>query len=97
MRILKYPLAMVDRQCVEMPARANILSVKDQRGMLTMWAAVSESMPMQRRYILIVGTGNPAPSELGKFIGTVIMQGGIAAGLVWHVFDQTDVPEDRRQ
>jgi len=94
MRILKYPLQIVDRQVVRMPCFATIIAAKDQRGTLTLWATTDETMRLMKdRHILIIGTGNPAPDYPGRHIDTVLMDGG---NMVWHVFDQTEVQQELR-
>lgn len=88
MVIWKFPLAMVHRQSVEMPKGAQVLSVHGQRpnpdldGTICLWAVCRLDAPKVARHFAIVGTGNPMPSGLGKFIGTVLMP-----PFVRHVFE----------
>ena len=84
--IWKYQLHLTDRQSVEMPSGAKILSVAEQEETLCLWALVDTKAPFyEMRQIEIVGTGNPIPSlappQERTFIGTVVTQ-----PFVWHVF-----------
>jgi hypothetical protein len=80
--IHKYPLYVTDMQVVMMPVGARILSVDNQRDMLTLWAEVDTEAPSEGRVIHVAGTGNPlnAPSD-SDFIGTVQM-----GQFVWHIY-----------
>ena len=89
MVIWKFNLKITDRQTVEMPFGANILSVQEQSGTLHLWAIVNPYAEQERRLIEIVGTGNPMADvdkeDLARFhIATVQTRGG---ALVWHVFE----------
>jgi hypothetical protein len=83
MVILKYPLMVVDRQTIITPALPRFLSVQSQDGILCLWALVDPKRDRHEKTILIVGTGNPCPKNLGKFIGTVQHD-----SFVWHVFEE---------
>ena len=92
--IWKYKLRIEDRQLVEMPSKANLLSAGLQphpHGFdVCLWAMVDTDNPMIRRQVWIVGTGNPiglSPSV--KFVGTVI-----DVPFVWHVFDGGELPNE---
>ena len=84
--IYKYTLAIKDIQKVEMPMKSEILSTKEQNGILCLWALVDKNETVTLDYeIEIFGTGNPIEnymSTVREFIDTVIMPNG----LVWHVF-----------
>lgn len=82
-RIFKYLLNVEDRCTVRLPRGAVLRSVSVINNQLFLWAHVP--FPIEEEYdhsILIVGTGNPAPSPMYPFLGTVIMP-----PFVWHVFD----------
>ena len=89
MRIWKYPLKMTDKQVVEMPYRAKILTVQVQFGTPCLWALVDETnipgVKLTPRTITIYGTGNPMPVNPGVYIGTFQVRGG---DLVFHVFEE---------
>lgn len=88
LRIWKYELAVTDRQDIEMPERAELLSVGSQRESVCLWAMVDASIDRRKtRTIEIIGTGNPVYQDMGvgrTFIGTVIDE-----PFVWHVFERT--------
>lgn len=80
--IHKYPLYVTDMQVVMMPVGARILSVANQRDMLTLWAEVNTEAPPAGRVIHVVGTGNPlVVASNADFIGTVEM-----GQFIWHVY-----------
>lgn len=80
--IHKYPLELADRQQVQMPAGATLLTAQVQYGQPTLWALVNPANPPECRAIRIVGTGNPAA---GTYIATVQMHDG---RVVWHLFEE---------
>jgi hypothetical protein len=51
---------------------------------LQLWAIVDPEQPKQLRTIHIVGTGNPMPANLLRYIGTAQRLDG-----VWHVFEES--------
>lgn len=86
--ILKYQLKIEDRQTIKLPANARLLSVKDQMGVLCLWAFVNPPGNPLERVIRIVGTGHELPADFLKhhdFIGTVVQD---EIGGVWHVFEE---------
>lgn len=85
MVIWKFELEITDLQGVTMPDGAELLSVANQNGNLCLWAMVDPLKEKRRRYIEIIGTGNPMPM-VGvdrKFIGTAVVD-----PFVWHVFER---------
>ena len=87
--IWKYELKIVDKQVVDMPDSAGILSVAEQHGKLCMWAAVDSSAPKRERVLYVAGTGGPLPGGMGADDATVLYVGTALIGsLVWHVFDR---------
>lgn len=86
--IHKYQLKVTDRQLLELPEGSRTLACKEQDGNLCLWVYLDTEEKLERLEILILGTGNPAPSDLKDthfFIDTVQMSNG----LVWHVFGTT--------
>jgi hypothetical protein len=82
MRIFKYPLRVDDRQTVQLPKGAELLTVQTQHGSPCLWALVDEAAETESRVILMHGTGHPI-SCLGKYLGTFQLDGG---NLVFHAF-----------
>lgn len=84
--IYKYPLKLTDRQSVNMPQDAQILSAANQDGTLCLWAMVQPGATSSSpRDIRIIGTGNPiadATAEQLTPISTVLVP-----PFVWHVFE----------
>lgn len=80
--IWKFPLELKGLQNVSIPEGAEILHCAIQSGGIFMWALVDPSLPLQRREIEMIGTGNPAPEEERRYISTVI-----DGSLVWHIFE----------
>lgn len=80
--IYKYPIKIVDKQVIEMPIGANILSIQMQNGIATIWAIVSTKECFTPVKIRIFATGEEIPSgSVLRYIGTI--QDEI---YVWHVF-----------
>jgi hypothetical protein len=70
---------------IEIPRHARLLSVQNQRGQITLWAAVTIPAPVEKRRFLIATTGNAlhaAPAD--RFLGTVQLHNG---DFVAHVFE----------
>ena len=87
MKIWKFDLVLQDRQTVEIPAGAKLLTVQNQRDFfITLWALCDESAPTQKRVFDIHGTGNPVSNDPGAYIGTVQIDYG-RRSRVWHVFE----------
>jgi hypothetical protein len=81
--VWKYTLEAADRQEIEMPIGARILSVQLQGGLgPQMWALVDPSAERERRAFLLFGTGHTGVH--GQYIGTFQWHNGVT---VWHVFE----------
>lgn len=81
--VWKFPLEKTDVQSVPMSAGAELLCVDMQHSTIMLWARLDPEATMMRRFIAIVGTGNPAPTpEDGAYVGSVF-----DGPFVWHVFD----------
>ncbi|HZZ77118.1 MAG TPA: hypothetical protein VFE62_01285 [Gemmataceae bacterium] len=81
--IFKYPLLILDEQEVEMPMDAALLTVQIQGGQPFLWARVDTENSLEKRKVLIRGTGHPAEGA-GRYISTFQMKGG---ELVFHAFE----------
>ena len=68
---------------IEMPAGAELLSVREQGDAICLWALVERDMPTEVRHFVSYGTGHPIPDEPLRFLGTAHLQGA----LVFHVFE----------
>jgi hypothetical protein len=91
--IWKYPLKAVERQVVEMPKGATILSVQTQHGDVCIWALVDPEAKKESRTIWIVGTGHEMPEGIHlRYLGTTQTPGGT---FVPHVFEEI-VAEQRK-
>ena len=82
--IWKFSLETTDEQTVEMPAKAEILSVQTQSEIPCIWAMVNPENKKVKRVFHIFGTGHCVPNADRKFVGTYLLQGGV---LVFHVFE----------
>jgi hypothetical protein len=84
--IYKYSLTITDRQVVKLPQGATILSVKEVRGELALYALVSPdpTIKVGAVVIRIFGTGNPIDTDFDGlyFLDSVPM----SDGYVWHVY-----------
>ncbi|WP_103344078.1 DUF7352 domain-containing protein [Amycolatopsis sp. CA-126428] len=82
--IWKYALEIADRQTLQMPAGARLLTAQLQHGHLALWAEVDPAAEPEDRTVAIVGTGNPMPAGEAEYVATA--QAWIGH-LVWHVFE----------
>jgi hypothetical protein len=82
-QVWKYPLKVEDKQWVELPRGAKILSVDVQNGTPCLWAQVDTEAVTDRILIVTHGTGHPMKSNNMQFIGTYQLEGGSFIG---HVF-----------
>lgn len=79
--IYKYTLDLKDKQQIELPLDADILSVQVQAEKICLWAKVSSTLPKEKRTIYIYVTGTEIEKDNSSYVGTV--QDGI---YVWHIF-----------
>lgn len=88
MKVFKYEI----NGDIRMPQGAQLLHVGEQqehnRLKLFVWALVNPDEPMVRRVLSVIGTGMTSQEDTSTYVGTVQSQ----SGLVWHVFDQGEVP-----
>ena len=85
-RIFKYQLDIVDKQILNLPHTAKILSVVEQHNKVVLYAAVDDEHEPNQRSIRIVGTRHPFPDiEQCVYLGTVLTHDGHFA---WHVFGE---------
>lgn len=92
MRIWKQVLEIKDSQVISLPRGAQIMSVQFQKGILCLWFLANEYQEkVNRRHILIVGTGHPLPDTIMRYIGTV-QEPLNSEVLVWHLFEEVPPP-----
>lgn len=85
--IYKYPFLLADEVDLQLPKGARILHVAQQpmaSGDLQLWAHVDRRQSLVTRKLRVYGTGFDMPGDAGKYVGTVLVNGG---ALVWHVYD----------
>ena len=91
--IWKFPLNITDEQIVVMPKGSDLLSVQVQYGTPNLWALINNPCaPNESRRIFTLGTGHPAPNDLGTYLGTYQTNG---SALVLHVFDSLEKEKER--
>lgn len=83
--VWKFSLQHQDEQQIEIPAGAQILCVQVQQDTPCLWATVNPKEPLEKRTILIRGTGHTALEGDLTYIGTYQTMGGM---FVWHVFEK---------
>lgn len=86
MMIWKFTLALTDRQTLQVPAGAQLLTVQLQFDSPQLWALVNENTPAsqcEEAVIAIYGTGHPMPDNPGRYLATFQQAGG---ALVRHAF-----------
>ena len=82
--IWKYKLQVIDKQEIEMPDNAELLTVQVQRGVPCLWVKVDPNIPTRTYGIATYGTGHPIHQDNQKYIDTYIIDEG---ALVFHVFE----------
>jgi len=69
-RIFKFPLQVMDMQKINVPEDSTILTVQVQKGIPCLWVLVDTEKAHEDRFIRIIGTGNPVPRGIIRYIGT---------------------------
>lgn len=90
LRIYKYPLRG-DTPVIELPKGYQVISVINQRGVITLYAAVDPSKEAEKVQFFVVGTGWDISEEFlagTEFISTVNCE-----PFVWHIFKIKKVKE----
>ena len=84
-RILKYPLSIVDKQTISLPECAEILTVQTQQEMPFIWVIINtDNKTTEEKEIYTHGTGHEIEDvDSKKYLGTYQING---AALVFHVF-----------
>ncbi len=80
--VWKFPLELKGLQNILIPEGSEILHCAIHNRAVYLWALVDPSLPLQRREIEMIGTGNEAPHEERKYISTII-----DGAIVWHIFE----------
>lgn len=77
---------MKDKQTIEMPAGAQILTVQNQDNIGVLWAIVPDGVPkmIERRVIATYGTGHEMTDAPHTYIGTYQLAFG---RLIYHIFE----------
>lgn len=86
--IFKYELGVTHEQIITMPAKAKLLSIQVQKGLVQLWALVDLNEPIKGRKIRTIGTGYQIHEYPGEYITTYQLEDG---SLVYHVFDGGEV------
>lgn len=81
--IWKYDLKILNKQVIDMPKRAEILTVQNQYGSPRLWVKLEPSNELESRTIIIHGTGQPIYKSNESYIGTCLDD-----NFVWHVFEE---------
>lgn len=70
--IWKYPLEIADMQRVRVPMGSTPLCVgSDPAGNPCLWCEVDDQQPIIPLEVYIVGTGNPLPEDVNRYIGSI--------------------------
>ncbi len=89
MVIWKYPLEMVNKQTLNLPSSAQILTVQVQDKTPQLWTLCEgvPGYPTTERTILMYGTGWFVPNNANRYIATFQLEGG---RLVFQVFEEKE-------
>ena len=82
--IWKFGFQITGRFRLAIPKGAQVLHVEAQHGQACLWALVDPAAETEEREFGIYGTGHPLPDNLGRHVGTFLMDSG---NMVWHVFE----------
>lgn len=82
--IWKATLLPLDVQKIMVPEGAEMLCAREQHEHICVWYRCDPTAPLTARALAVVGTGNPAPDVVGRYLGSAVLQGG---DLVFHVFE----------
>lgn len=85
-RVLKYALPIHGHAVIEMPEGAEIISVRNQREQITLWATAKNERHSEKRDLYVAMTGEPVHfiNAEPRFLDTVLLDGG---NYVAHVFE----------
>jgi hypothetical protein len=86
-RIYKYTLFLTDSQEIRLPKGAQILCVQAQAEVPCLWALVDPRESVERRIILMIGTGASIeePERPLIYLDTFQLRAG---ELIFHVFER---------
>lgn len=82
--IWKYPLVLQPANVLEIPAGASILTIQTQGRVPVLWALVDPAAALEKRYIMMAGTGFSAPPRAAHLATTQHYDGA----LVFHWFEE---------
>ena len=83
--IWKAILKPTDVQQIMAPDGAEMLCAREQHEQICVWFRCDPLARLEPRTLAIVGTGNPAPDEEGRYLGSASLHGG---QLMFHVFER---------
>lgn len=85
--VWKFPLKLVEVQEIDVPEGAVALALQLQDDRPCLWAGCDPSQPLEKRRVLLAGTGVSHPHlATAGYLGTVQVN-----GYVWHFFDDGPV------
>lgn len=83
-KVFKYQLKIQTEQEIELPLHSRVLSVKNQRNSIVLYAEVREDIKETKKIkVFLVCTGDRVPSEATLFLDTILLNDGI---YVLHVY-----------
>jgi len=84
-KIYKYPLLVTDKQTIQMPVGAEILTVQIQNNRPMIWVLFPDPyLATEKRTFRVIGAGHAIIDQQLKYIATFQLLGG---ELVFHVFE----------
>ena len=84
MKVLRFPMLLVDEQRIQIQQGAELLTVYMGHDYPCIWARVDTDAPTVIRRFLVRGDGQASPGLETAYVGTFQVAGG---RLVFHVFD----------
>ena len=84
--IWRYKFSITDEFTLDMPSGSRVLAAfLKANGEPSLWAEVDTNMLLETRKFAVVGTGNPMPQGLKKYISSFESHGG---QFVWHLYER---------
>ena len=83
-KVFKYQLKIQEEQEIELPSHSRVLSVKNQRNSIVLYAEVRKDIKETNKIkVFLVCTGDKVPSDATLFLDTILLNDG---NYVLHVY-----------
>ena len=80
---IEYKLTFEKKQVIEMPAKANIVPVREKDGAICFWIMADPCNPMMKKEVFVFKTGMSVSDKMLE--GTSYLGTCVIGGDAWHV------------